>query len=373
MSVTSGGDRRPDRQAALGALLEAEGLDALLVTSRPNMRYLSGFSGSAGIAVATKNSLLVVTDFRYDEQARQQCGAVARVEIEGTSLWDRLFKELGAGALGLGPGSWIGFEAHAISVKDAERFSTGPGAAWRWKAAGELVERLRVRKDAGEIRAIRAAAGVTAAALRDTLAAVRPGQTELEIAGMLEGALRRHGSEAHPFPTIIASGPRSALPHAHTSTRTVAAGEWLLLDFGAVVEGYCADVTRTVVVGRRADASQRALYSLVQEAQRRAREGVRAGMSGREADALARDPIEARGFGAAFGHSTGHGLGLEVHEAPRLARTANDPLPEGAVVTIEPGVYVAGRGGVRIEDDVHLSAEGPVLLTDGCTDLVELV
>ncbi len=369
MSATSGGDRRPDRHAALVALLDAEGLDALLVTSRPNIRYLTGFSGSAGVAVATKNGLLLVTDFRYDEQAREQSSAVARVEIEGTSVWDRLFKELPT----LGPLGLVGFEAHATSVKDADRFSTGAGASWRWKAAGELVERLRVRKDAGEVAAMRAAAGVAATALRDTLAAARAGQTELEIAGMLERALRRHGSEAHPFATIVASGPRTALPHADTSTRTVAAGEWLLLDFGAVVDGYCADVTRTVVVGRRADESQRALYGLVQEAQRRARQGVRAGMSGREADALARDPIEARGFGAAFGHSTGHGLGLEVHEAPRLARTANDPLPEGAVVTIEPGVYVAGRGGVRIEDDVHLSADGPVLLTDGCTDLVELV
>ncbi len=349
--------------------MEAEGLDALLVTSRPNIRYLTGFSGSAGVAVATRSGQLLVTDFRYDEQARQQSGAVARVEIEGTSVWDRLFKELPTlGTLGL-----IGFEAHAVTVKEAERFSTGPGAAWRWKAGGELVERLRARKDAGEVGAIRAAGQVATSALRETLATVRPGQTELEIAGVLEGALRRHGSEAHPFPTIVASGPRSALPHAHTSARPVAAGEWLLLDFGAVVDGYCADVTRTVVVGRRADETQRALYGLVQDAQRRAREGVRAGMSGRDADALARDPIEARGFGAAFGHSTGHGVGLEVHEAPRLARTAADPLPEDAVVTIEPGVYVTGRGGVRIEDDVHLSAHGPVLLTDGCTDLVELV
>ena len=354
-------------------MLEAEGLDALLVTSRSNIRYLTGFSGSAGVTVATRGELLLVTDFRYDEQARQQCGAVARVEIEGTSVWDRLLKELGAWGSGLGPGSSIGFEAHTISVKDAERFSTGPATAWRWKVAGELVERLRVRKDAGEVAAIRAAAAVATAGLRDTLAEVRPGLTELEIAGALERALRRHGSEAHPFPTIVASGPRSALPHAHTSSRAVAAGEWLLLDFGAVVDGYCADMTRTVVVGARADESQRALYALVQQAQRRAREGVRAGMTGREADALARDPIEARGFGAAFGHSTGHGLGLEVHEAPRLARTAADPLPEGAVVTIEPGVYVAGRGGVRIEDDVHLSADGPVLLTDGCTELLELV
>ena len=373
MSDGSSRDSRPERHAALAALLEAEGLDALLVTSRPNIRYLTGFSGSAGAVVATRAALLLVTDFRYDEQAHAQAGAVARVEIEGTSVWDRLFKELGAGISELGPGAAIGFEGHAVSVKDAERFSSAVATAWRWKPAGELVERLRVRKDPEEIAAIRSAAAVTRAALSDTLTEVRPGQTELEIAGILEGALRREGSEAHPFPTIVASGPRSALPHAQTSTRTVAAGDWLLLDFGAVVDGYCADVTRTVVVGARADESQRALYGLVQEAQRRAREGVRAGMTGREADALARDLIEARGFGAAFGHSTGHGLGLEVHEAPRLARTVADPLPEHAVVTIEPGVYIAGRGGVRIEDDVYLSTDGPVLLTDGCTDLVELV
>jgi Xaa-Pro aminopeptidase len=369
LSPTSGADRRPHRQAALAALLETEALDALLIISRPNIRYLTGFSGSAGVAVATKAGVLLVTDFRYEEQARQECGAAARVEIEGTSMWDRLFKELPT----LGTLETIGFEAHAVTVKEAERFSTGPGSAWHWKAAAELVERLRVRKDAGEIRSIRAAAELASVALRETLATVRPGQTELEIAGVLEGALRRHGTEGHPFPTIVASGPRSALPHAHTSTRTVAAGEWLLLDFGAVVDGYCADITRTVVVGRRADEGQRALYTLVQEAQRRAREGVRAGMSGKDADALARDPIEARGFGAAFGHSTGHGLGLEVHEAPRLSRAAADSLPEDAVVTIEPGVYVTGRGGVRIEDDVHLASEGPVLLSDGRTDLVELV
>ena len=351
-------------------MLEAEGLDALLVTSRPNIRYLTGFSGSAGLALATRNTLLVLTDFRYDEQARQESGGVARVEIEATSVWDRLFKELPTlgGSIGV-----IGFEAHSVTVKDAERFGSPAAAAWRWKPAGELVERLRVRKDASEVAAIRSAAMLAAEALRETLASVRPGQTELEIAARLEAALRRRGSEAHPFPTIVASGPRSALPHAHTSSRTVAAGEWLLLDFGAVVDGYCADVTRTVVVGARADESQRALYAVVQDAQLRAREGVRAGMTGRDADALAREPIEARGFGAAFGHSTGHGLGLEVHEAPRLARTVAEPLPQDAVVTIEPGVYLAGRGGVRIEDDVHLSADGPVLLTDGCTDLMELV
>jgi len=155
----------------------------------------------------------------------------------------------------------------------------------------------------------------------------------------------------------------------------VAMGEWLLLDFGAQVDGYCADITRTVVVGARASERQRALYGVVYEAQRRARGGVRAGMSGRDADALAREPITARGLGEAFGHSLGHGLGLEVHEAPRLSKTNGDPLPGGAVVTVEPGVYLAGEGGVRIEDDVHLPPDGGAaeLLSDGLTDLVEVV
>ncbi len=201
---------------------------------------------------------------------------------------------------------------------------------------------------------------------------MRVGLTEREIAGRLEGALRRLGSEAHPFPTIVASGPRTALPHARTSPRTVTAGDWLLLDFGAQVDGYCADITRTVVVGAKATEAQRTLYELVRTAQQRAREGVRAGMPGRDADALARELIEARGFGDAFGHSLGHGLGLEVHEAPRLAKTNAEPLPADAVVTIEPGIYLAGQGGVRIEDDVYLAEAGPQLLSDGATALLEL-
>src|SRR5439155_958623 len=221
-------DRRRSRQEALVRAFAAEGLDGLLVASRANIRYLTGFSGSAALVAVTRGDALL---------------------------------------------------------------------------AGE--------------------------ALRRTLAQVRPGMTELAIAGLLEGALRQLGSEGHPFPTIVASGPRSALPHARSSRRVVAMGEWLLLDFGAQVDGYCADITRTVVVGARASERQRALYGVVYDAQRRARGGVRAGMSGRDADALAREPITARGLGEAFGHSLGHGLGLEVHEAPRLSKTNVEPLPGG--------------------------------------------
>src|SRR6266550_3200060 len=348
-------DRRRARQ---------EALDGLVVTSHANIRYLTGFSGSAAVVAVTRADVLLVTDFRYDEQARAEAGEVARVEVDSTSVWDRFFQELAT----LGPLGTLGYEAHALSVHDAERFAQA-GKAWRWVPTTELVERLRAAKDEGEVAAIRGAAQLAGEALRQTLVQVRPGMTELAIAGVLEGALRRLGSEGHPFATIVASGPRSALPHARSSRRAVAAGEWLLLDFGAQVDGYCADITRTVVVGARATERQRVLYGLVREAQQRARAGVRAGMTGRDADALARDPIAERGFG----HSRGHGLGLEVHEAPRLSKTSPDPLPAGAVVTIEPGVYLAGDGGVRIEDDVHLAAAGPELLSDGLTDLLELV
>jgi Xaa-Pro aminopeptidase len=183
--------------------------------------------------------------------------------------------------------------------------------------------------------------------------------------------LRRAGSEGFAFPSIVASGPRSALPHAHSSARELEAGDFLLMDFGALVEGYCSDLTRTVVVGR-ASTEHRAVYDLVRAANERAAAGVKAGMSGRDADALARDYIERAGFGPLFGHSLGHGIGLEVHEAPRLSRTAEGVLPEGAVVTIEPGVYRPGWGGVRIEDDVVLEVDGPRVLTKFTRELIEL-
>ncbi len=361
-------DRRIERQEALVQRLRACDLSGLLVAGRANVRYLTGFSGSAGLAVVTPEAVVLVTDFRYDGQARAEAGAVARVEVDRTSIWDRLARVMDA----QGVTGTLAYESHVLTVREAERLaelSTGRG--WRWAPGADLIEQLRVRKDPDEVAAIRAAAALAATALERVLPRVRVGQTELEIAGLLEHELRRLGSEDHPFPVIVAAGERSALPHARARARAVAAGEWLLLDFGATVGGYCADVTRTVVVGGPATAEQRALYDLVLEAQRRARCGIRAGMTGREADSLARDLITARGFGDAFGHSSGHGLGLEVHEAPRVAATNRDPLPADAVVTIEPGVYLPDEGGVRLEDDVHLSSTGPVLLSDGAGALIE--
>jgi Xaa-Pro aminopeptidase len=359
-------DWREARQRALRAALAGEGLDALLVTHLPNIRYLTGFTGSAALLLVRADDALLVTDFRYATQAPQEVGQSARVEIDQASVWQRLLQhlaELPAGSLGI--------EAHALTVRDAERL--GGAGRGRTVTTVDLVERLRAVKDPGELAAIRSAAVLAQDALAEVLPSVRIGRTEREIAADLEAALRRRGSEWHPFPTIVASGPRSALPHARTSGRAIEPGDWLLLDFGAQVDGYCADLTRTVVVGRRADERQRAIYELVQAAQRRALEHLRAGMTGREGDALAREVITERGFGHAFGHSLGHGLGLEVHEAPRVAPTADAPLPLHAVVTVEPGVYLPGWGGVRLEDDIYLGPGGAECLSDNRTELVELV
>lgn len=358
-------DRRAERQAALRALLAAEGVDALLVTHLPNIRYLTGFTGSAALLLLRHDGAVLFTDFRYATQAPAEVGDAAAVEIDAASVWDRLRE-----ACADRPEETVGFEAHALTVRDAGRLKK---CASRTAPVGELVEGLRTVKAPEEVAAIEAAASLASAALAEILPTIGPGQSELLVASRLEAALRRRGSEWHPFQTIVASGPRSALPHAHTTERVIEPGEFLLIDFGAQVDGYCADLSRTVVVGGRADDRQRTVYEAVRAAQQRAREEIRAGMTGREADALARDLLAARGLAEAFGHSLGHGLGLEVHEAPRLSTTSASVLPVGAVVTIEPGLYLPGWGGVRLEDDIVLTAAGPRMLSDGLTDLVELV
>ena len=359
------GDRRLDRQSAVRRSAEDLGLDGLLVGDAANIRYLTGFTGSAGLLLLTPTRATLITDFRYAEQAPAETRGVAEVQVEAASLWEQLRKLVSGG-----PPRRIGFEREQVTVRDAERIAD-LGLAEAVPTTG-LVEAQRIVKDAGEVAAIRAAAELAHAALAELLPTVRPGQTELEVAARLELALRLLGSEWHPFQTIVAAGPRAALPHARASERSIARGELLLIDFGAQLSGYCADITRTVVVGASADGRQREIYGIVQEAQKRGREGLTPGISGRDADALTRDVIARAGYGEAFGHSTGHGLGLEVHEAPRLARTAEEAIPAGAVVTIEPGVYLPGWGGVRIEDDVHLAPDGPHCLSDGRTELLEI-
>ena len=359
-------DPREARQARLRSTLLAAGLDTLLVQSLPNIRYLTGFTGSSALLLVRPLELALITDFRYESQAPREVGPAIRVEVDRASVWHRLKRLLGESPRGA-----IGFEAHVATVQDRTRLEElGAGS---WTPFEGLVERLRAVKDPTEVAAIRRAAELAQEALAEALPTVRVGETELAVAARLEAALRVRGSEWHPFPTIVASGPRSAMPHARTSGRAIEAGDLLLLDFGAQLDGYCADLTRVAVVGRRADERQRLVHRLVAEAQARALNGLRAGLTGREGDALARDYLVQRGYGDAFGHSLGHGLGLEVHEAPRLAATAEQELPAGAVVTVEPGVYLPGWGGVRLEDDVLLTETGVELLSDNRVELVELV
>ncbi len=359
-------DQRRRRLAALLDGLTAAHLDALLVTSLANIRYLTGFSGSSALLLVSQREALLITDFRYQTQAAEEVGDSARVLIEPQSLWAGLWQQLTQ----LQGVQVLGFESAHLLHRDFQRLMEA-GARWQWRPTLDLVETLRERKDADEVRLIERAANVAIRALERTLAEVRVGMSELQVAGVLERSLRDEGSEGFPFPSIVASGSRSALPHARATSARVREGDLLLLDFGAEVEGYCADITRTVVVGRATD-EQREVYDVVRRANEQASHSIRAGMTGRDADAIARGYIEQRGYGDLFGHGLGHGVGLEVHEAPRLSRTADGALAEGAVVTIEPGVYRPGWGGVRIEDDVVLDAAGPRILTKFTRELIEI-
>ncbi len=359
-------DSRPRRLESLRDKLSAQNVDGLLLTSLPNIRYLTGFSGTSALVLATSTEVIFITDFRYETQVATEIGDFAQVRIEPTSLWAGLWDLLP----GLHSNEILGFESAHLVHRDFQRLLS-EGSRWQWRPQIGLVEDLRESKDEDEVALIAEAARIATTALGRVVPMLHPGLSELEVAGILEKALRDEGSEEAPFPPIVASGARAALPHARASRRVIERGDFLLLDFGAQFRGYCSDVTRTFVVGA-ATEEQREVYEIVREANRIASASVKAGMTGMAADTLARSYIERRGHGAAFGHGLGHGLGLEVHEAPRLARTAEAALKEDAVVTIEPGIYRAGWGGVRIEDDVHLSATGPKVLTNFSRELLEV-
>ena len=342
---------RGERVAAAAAERE---LDALLVSDLVNLRWLTGFTGSNGAAVVGEGLRRFVTDFRYLTQVREQVdGAWGEPEIAPDLL------EQVAGGLAAGR---IGFDDEHLSVKQHARLAELAGEGVELVAAGGAVEELRAVKDAAELERIRAAARLADEALTSVLDGGLVGRTERDVALDLEIAMRRAGAEAVSFPPIVAAGAHGALPHAGPRDVAIPAGTLVVVDWGAQLDGYASDCTRTFATGEL-DPRDEEVYELVLTAQQAALEAVRPGPEGREVDAVARSIIEDAGHGEHFGHGLGHGVGLAVHEGPRLSKQGTTALLAGHVVTVEPGVYVPGRVGVRIEDLVAVTDDGHEVLS----------
>jgi len=336
-------------------------VQALLFLDMKNIRYLSGFTGSDGALYIGPDCRILLVDGRYITQARAEAAGFdihqyqskmdGLVDVMGTDL--KSVPNHGSGV--------VGFEAETMTVATwtilKERL---PGLTLQ--PLRQELEALRAVKDENEISDIRAAAAIASRALNTVLERIRPGMTEREIAADLDAAIRRGGAQEASFSTIVASGENSALPHARPQDRTVRAGDLITIDFGAVFNGYRSDETCTVALGR-ADAKQERVYQVVKEAHDRAMEAIRAGVSCRSVDEAARSWIDSQGFGESFTHGTGHGVGLDVHEYPRLSAQSESVLEAGMVVTVEPGVYLPGFWGVRIEDLVVVQKDGCAILS----------
>lgn len=339
--------RRVDR---VRERLAAHNLDALLVSSPTNIRYLFGFTGSNAIALITSDPCFFITDRRYAQQSQQQ---VTQASI--CIAQNDLFAEL-ANIPFIRPGMRIGIEAAYLTVKQYNALRKQfPNV--KLLASERIVEGIASVKDADEIASIRKAADICKRVFEEVYSLLKPGISELEISAEISYRTRRLGSEKDAFEPIVASGRRSALPHGISSQKTISAAELVIIDFGAVVNGYAADLTRTVVVGKMTE-KQRHLARAVLDALTHAESAAKPGMTGWQLDAVARDTLKGHGLGEYFQHSLGHGLGLNVHELPRLGETSQDVLQPGQVFTLEPGVYLPDVGGVRIEDDFLMTKHG---------------
>jgi Xaa-Pro aminopeptidase len=353
------------RQKHLRLRLADSGLDALLVTHLPNIRYLTGFTGSAAVLVATRKGMLFFTDGRYREQANQQVRG-ARVSVpKGATL------AAAAEALGKGIGALIGIEADHMSVAARAELKKLLPPGKKLRDTSGIVEQQRMVKDADEIALIREAVALGSELLSTALEAISPGVKETDVAAEIEYEARRKGAEGMSFETIVAAGPRSALPHGVASREPIPAKGFVVLDFGVILHGYCSDMTRTVHVGK-VGREERRIYQAVLESQLAAIEAAMPGAELGQVDAAARSALRKAKLDKYFTHSTGHGVGLEIHETPRVARGQRDILTAGTVITIEPGVYIPGRGGVRIEDMVVVTERGCEVLTTATKELIEL-
>ena len=352
-----------ERVNKLQAQLEENEIDALLVTKRENIRYLSGFTGSSGVIVITSNSASFITDFRYTEQANDQVKGYDIIELD-TSLIKSVADVVSRESI-----KRLGIEQDAMTVGQYRAYEKEVDA--QLIETSGIVEKLRLIKDESEIKIMKEAAAIADAAYTHIQTFIRPGRTEREVANELEMFMRSKGADSSSFDIIVASGLRSALPHGVASDKVIQTGELVTLDFGAYYKGYCSDITRTLAIGPVSD-ELRQIYDTVLRAQLAGVEGIRAGITGIEADALTRDIIKEAGYGEYFGHSTGHGLGMEVHEAPGLSFRSDTVLEPGMVVTIEPGIYINGVGGCRIEDDVVITEDGCYLLTQSPKELITI-
>jgi len=352
--------------------LSAENLDAAFIffpidsgMFLPNVRYLSGFSGSSGGLFITRTKAYFITDSRYTEQAKKEvsgCQIIVSRKPPVVALED--IKEAQTKNLRLA------IEAEGLTVGQKKKLAEVLPNAILIDTA-EMVENLMICKDSAEIASIKKAVEISDIAFERILGIIKPGLREKEIAAELEYQIKMLGADKEAFATIVASGPRSAMPHGIASEKKLKKGEFVTFDFGAFYNGYCSDITRTVVLGK-ATSRQKRVYDIVARAQMAAIRKVRAGVTGKDVDKAARDIITRAGYGKNFGHGTGHGIGLQVHGGPRVSPLGTQPLKNNMVITIEPGIYIAGWGGVRIEDDVVVKSKSGLVLNKAPKNLLEL-
>ena len=348
----------------LRAFMTQNQLEAFLVTNRENCRYLSGFTGSSGALLITSETQYIVTDFRYFEQIER--------EVAGWVLWRQrmTLQEAVCGLLAQIKPHRLGFEADTMTVAQLQAYRKKGPKGMNWLATNQVVRDFRAIKDADEIEAIRQAQHITDEVAAYLPRLIEPGKTEKQVAWEVETLLRELGTNRPAFPIIVASGPNSSLPHFRRSDRVIRKNEMVVVDFGAVWNGYNSDMTRTYFTGKPSEEYKR-IYMIVLEALDEAIQYIRAGMCSRSADAIARDVIIAHGYHEQFGHGLGHGIGLQVHESPAVSFRAeeNETLAAGNVITIEPGIYIPGWGGVRIEDMGVITEVGLEVLTGTTKDI----
>jgi Xaa-Pro aminopeptidase len=373
-----GSDVLSARHRVVRARLAGLALDGLVVTNPTNVRYLSNHAGTAGTLVITQSAVHLLIDFRYQESVRATQASDAA--CPGLQTWPvpASYDEALIDMLASQGTVKIGIEAAHLTVARKEwlqRTSVARGLAITWTSTERVVEQPRLVKDPSEVATLRDAAARLTGVAERAFRSIQPGVTERDVAAAIEMALRSAGYERPAFDTIVASGPNAALPHYRAGLRILKPGDLVVLDFGGVLDGYCSDLTRTVSVGAPTPDALR-LHAAVREAQQAAIVAVKPGVPASSIDAAARGLLESRGLGDAFGHGTGHGLGLDIHEEPRVgpprSHSASVQLEPGMVFTIEPGAYLPGMGGVRIEDDVLVTADGYEVLTSVPRELLAL-